>query len=45
VDLKSVDDRVDIGLSAKDISTLGFVIVVVNLCSQLQLTAAALGPA
>ncbi|MGB3540973.1 MAG: carboxymuconolactone decarboxylase family protein [Mesorhizobium sp.] len=45
VALKSADDCVDIGLSAKDISILGFVIAVVNLCSQLQLTSAVLRPA
>lgn len=40
-DLKPADKRTDIGMSAKDVSTVGFVVAVVNLSGRLQFTPAA----
>jgi AhpD family alkylhydroperoxidase len=39
--LKPADSHADIGLSAKDVSTLSFVVAVVILCGRLQLAATA----
>jgi AhpD family alkylhydroperoxidase len=40
VGLKSIDDLLCAGLSAKDISDLGFVVAVVKLCSRMGLAGA-----